>query len=262
LYLIGTRRAGPSRRGERSPVRHDERVTLSPSSTGITVVGLDGDDTLWHSEVYFDRTQRRYVEIVSRYVDDEVDVMAALAEVEHRNLGRYGYGIKGFVLSMIEAAIDLTGGAISAHEIDELMAAGRTMLEHPVDLLDGVEPAISELADAGYRLVLVTKGDLNHQERKILASGLSDRFERLEIVAEKDPATYRRVVASMGVDAGEFCMVGNSVRSDVLPVLEIGGRAVHVPYEITWSLEHADHDGTVPTLATLAELPGWLAGTS
>lgn len=234
-------------------------MSLSPSSTGITVVGLDGDDTLWHSEVYFDKTQRRYVEIVSRYVEDDIDVMAALAEVEHRNLGRYGYGIKGFVLSMVETAIDLTGGAISAFEIDELMAAGRAMLEHPVDLLDGVESAVTELSDVGYRLVLVTKGDLNHQERKIGASGLADRFERLEIVAEKDPATYRRVVSSMGVDASEFCMVGNSVRSDVLPVLEIGGRAVHVPYEITWSLEHADHDGSVPTLKTLAELPAWLA---
>ena len=225
----------------------------------IEVIGLDADDTLWHSEVYFERTQRRFTELVRRYVDEGTDIDAALFTVEHRNLERYGYGIKGFTLSMVEAAIEVTDGSIGTDEIDQIMASGRAMLEHPVDLLDGVEDTITALDERGYRLLLVTKGDLHHQERKILASGLADRFERLEIVAEKDTATYTRVVASMGVEPGEFCMVGNSVRSDVLPVLEIGGRAVHVPYEITWSLEHADHDGSVPTLRTLGELPAWLA---
>lgn len=222
-------------------------------------MGLDADDTLWHSEVYFERTERRFIELVGRYVDADVDVAKALVDVEHRNLGRYGYGIKGFTLSMLEAAIEATDGAIGTEELGQILAAGRTMLDHPVDLIDGVDEAITALADAGYRLVLVTKGDLHHQEHKIRASGLADRFERLEIVADKDPATYRRVVAALGVTPEQFAMVGNSVRSDVLPVLEIGAHAVHVPYHLTWAHEHADHDGTVPTLTTIADLPTWLA---
>lgn len=225
---------------------------------GIAVVGLDADDTLWHSEVYFERTQRRFDELVGRYVDDGVDVHAALAAVERRNLARYGYGIKGFTLSMLECAIEVTDGAIGVEELAQVLAAGRSMLDHPVDLIDGVDPTLTYLADSGYRLVIVTKGDLHHQEMKVMASGLADRVERIEIVAEKDEATYRRVVASMGVEPDRFCMVGNSVKSDVLPVLAIGGHAVHVPYHITWEAEHADHDGTVPTLETIADLPAWL----
>lgn len=229
------------------------------SGRAITVVGLDADDTLWHSEVFFQRTERRFLEIVRRYVDPEVDVSAGLFSVEHRNLVRYGYGIKGFTLSMIEAAIEITGGAIATEEVEQLLAAGRAMLDHPVDLIDGVDETVTALADAGYRLVVVTKGDVHHQEHKLLLSGLTDRCEKVEIVPEKDPDTYRRVVASMDVAPDQFCMVGNSVRSDVLPVLEIGGHAVHIPYHVTWAHEHAEHDGTVPTLDTIADLPGWLA---
>ena len=225
----------------------------------IEVIGLDADDTLWHSEVFFERTQRRFRELIQRYVGPEVDVDRTLVEVETRNLARYGYGIKGFTLSMLEAAIEATDGAIGTDEIAQLLAAGQAMLDHPVDLIDGVDESMTELAAAGYRLVVVTKGDLNHQQSKLLRSGLTDRFERIEIVSEKDPATYLRVAASMGVDPGRFCMVGNSVRSDVLPVLEIGGRAVHIPYHVTWEHEHADHNGDVPTLDSIRHLPAWLA---
>ena len=231
-------------------------MTTSPP---IEVVALDADDTLWHSEVYFERTQRRFRELIQRYVDPDIDVDAALVAVEHRNLEVYGYGIKGFTLSMIEAAIEVTDGAIGTDEIDQIMASGRSMLDHPVDLIDGVDDTITRHRRAGYRLLMVTKGDLHHQERKIAASGLADRFERLEIVAEKDPLTYRRVIESTGVEPSSFCMVGNSVRSDVLPVLEVGGHAVHIPYHVTWAHEHVDHDGTVPTLTTISELPAWLA---
>ena len=224
----------------------------------IQVVGLDADDTLWHSEVYFERTQRRFDELVGRYVNGDVDVHAALTEVERRNLGRYGYGIKGFTLSMIECAIEVTDGAIGVDELSQILASGRAMIDHPVDLIDGVDATITYLAEQGYRMVIVTKGDLHHQEMKVMASGLADRVERIEIVAEKDTATYRRVIASMGVEPERFCMVGNSVKSDVLPVLELGALAVHVPYHITWEAEHADHDGSVPTLDTIADLPAWL----
>ena len=225
----------------------------------ISVVALDADDTLWHSEVYFERTQRRFDEIVGRYLGSDEELHGTLDAVERRNLGRYGYGIKGFTLSMLEAAIEATGGAISTEELAQLLAAGRAMLDHPVDLLDGVDETLGRLVDDGYRLAIVTKGDLHHQELKIAASGLADRVERIEIVAEKDAPTYLRVVASLGVAPEQFAMVGNSVRSDVLPVLEIGAHAVHVPYHITWAAEHADHDGTVPTLDSITQLPDWLA---
>ena len=228
--------------------------------TAIEVVALDADDTLWHSEVFFERVERRFTDLVSRYVGPEVDVAEVLATVEHRNLDRYGYGIKAFTLSMLEAAIEATAGAIGTDEIAQILAAGRSMLDHPVDLIDGVDETVTALADHGYRLVVVTKGDLHHQQAKLWRSGLVDRFERVEIVAEKDPDTYRRVVASMEVAPERFCMVGNSVRSDVLPVLAIGGHAVHVPYHVTWAHEHAEHDGTVPTLDTIRLLPAWLAG--
>ncbi len=224
----------------------------------IEVVALDADDTLWHSEIYFERTQRRFAELVGRYIDPEVDLAGALVEVEHRNLERYGYGIKGFTLSMIEAAIEVTAGAIGTDEIEQILAAGRFMLDHPVDLIEGVVDAVTSLTEAKYRLAMVTKGDLHHQEHKIRASGISDRFERLEIVAEKDPDTYRRVVASMGVEPAAFCMVGNSVRSDVLPVLDIGGHAVHIPYHLTWAHEHLEDHRRVPTLSSIAQLPAWL----
>lgn len=209
--------------------------------------------------MYFDRTQQRFREILRHHVEDEVDLMSALVDAEHRNLEIFGYGIKGFTLSMVEAAIELTGGRISADEIGELLAAGRDMLRHPVDLLDGVAEGIDQLVEAGYRLVLVTKGDLHHQELKIAGSGLEEKFERIDIVAEKDTLTYRKVIERMDVQPTEFCMVGNSVRSDVLPVLSLGGRAVHIPYHLTWAHEHAEHDGTVPTLESFAELPAWLA---
>lgn len=231
-------------------------MTLRPT---VEVVALDADDTLWHSEVYFQRTERRFTDIVGRYLSDAAEASAHLVAVEHRNLERYGYGIKGFTLSMVEAAIEVTDGAIGTQEIDDLLAAGRTMLDHPVDLIDGVADAVDRLVADGYRLILVTKGDLHHQEHKIAASGIADRFERLEIVTEKDPDTYRRVMKSVDVAPEAFCMVGNSVRSDVLPVLEVGGRAVHIPYQVTWAHEDVAHNGDVVALNSITELPDWLA---
>lgn len=225
----------------------------------VEVVALDADDTLWHSEVYFERTERRFADIVGRYLPDADQAARHLVTVEHRNLQRYGYGIKGFTLSMVEAAIEVTGGGIGTEEIEELLAAGRTMLDHPVDLIDGVAETVDSLVDTGYRLIMVTKGDLHHQEHKIAASGIAHRFERLEIVTEKDPDTYRRVMRSVGVDPSAFCMVGNSVRSDVLPVLELGGHAVHVPYHVTWAHEDVTHNGDVSVLTSIRELPDWLA---
>ena len=218
------------------------------------VIGFDGDDTLWHSEIVFVDVEARYRELVQHHVP-HADVGEALLATERRNLGVFGYGIKGFVLSMIETAIELTGGRITSAEVATIVGWGKEMLAHPVELLDGVAETVELLGDR-HRLLLITKGDLFHQETKVARSGLAERFDAVEIVSEKDPSTYARVLDRHAVDAAEFLMVGNSVRSDVLPVIAIGGRAVHVPYVVTWDHEHvAGPAEEFPTITSLAELP-------
>lgn len=227
---------------------------------GIEVVGLDADDTLWLNESFFADAQATLGEILAPWGGE--DVLARHDATERRNLELFGYGVKGFTLSMIETALEISGGRITGREVAALLELGKEMLRHPVELLPGVADTVAALADS-HRLVLITKGDLNHQEQKVARSGLADRFERVEIVSEKDEATYRAVLARVGVAPGQFCMVGNSVRSDVLPVLAIGGHAVHIPYSITWSHEVVDdHRDTFPTLAAITDLPAWLATTT
>ncbi|HEX7885260.1 MAG TPA: HAD family hydrolase, partial [Phenylobacterium sp.] len=166
----------------------------------INTVGLDADDTLWHNETIFRLTQDRLREMMADYAD-EAATNAKLAEVEKRNLRLYGYGVKGFTLSMIETAMELTRGAPPGRLIADILAAGREMLSEPVEPLPGVEQALGEMSDAGYRLVLITKGDLLHQEQKLAASGLGDLFAAVEIVSEKDASTYARVFDRHGAGA-------------------------------------------------------------
>lgn len=228
----------------------------------ITTVGLDADDTLWHNETLFRLTQDRLRDMLSDYADHEV-TSARLAEVEKRNLRLYGYGVKGFTLSMIETAMELTDGEPPGRLIADILAAGREMLSEPVEPLPGVDLALAQLADAGHRLVLVTKGDLLHQEQKLAASGLGDLFAAVEIVSEKDADTYRRVFGRHGTGAAEAVMCGNSLRSDILPALEAGSWAAYIPYAITWAHEMADAPTGHPRyveLASISELPGWIAG--
>jgi putative hydrolase of the HAD superfamily len=223
----------------------------------IEVIGLDGDDTLWRNEEYFAISQELFRSIVEPFAPDDVDVDAELSAAERRNLELFGYGIKGFTLSMIESAIEITGGCIPTKCLQVLLDRGKEMLAHPVELLDGVAETVAELADH-HRLVLVTKGDLIHQEQKVARSGIADRFAHVEIVAEKDVPTYARILHRHGIDPRSFVMAGNSVKSDILPVLAVGARAVHIPYELTWVHEHAEHDGSVPTLTSIRELPAWV----
>jgi putative hydrolase of the HAD superfamily len=224
----------------------------------IEVVALDGDDTLWHSETVFADTQARFRDLLAPYVPESTEELDAhLLEVERRNLPIFGYGVKGFLLSLVETAIQVTDGAIRARDIQAVLDLGKAMMDHPVDLLDGVEEVIAALEDR-YRLIVITKGDLLHQETKVARSGLAERFWAVEIVAEKDVATYRRILDRHGIAPETFLMAGNSVRSDILPVLEVGGRAVHVPYHITWEHEQVDSDLDdlgVPVLASLRDLP-------
>jgi putative hydrolase of the HAD superfamily len=198
----------------------------------IDLVALDADDTLWHNEPLYRTARDRFCALLGdEYAPAAID--DCLYETERRNLEHFGYGVKGFVLSMIETGLDLTGGRLSGSDIRSIIDWGREMLASPVELLDGVREAVEDLAGA-FPLVLVTKGDLFHQESKLAQSGLGHLFRGVEIVSEKDAAVYRRVMARYGVPADRFVMVGNSLRSDILPVLEAGGHAVHVPYEISW----------------------------
>lgn len=227
----------------------------------ITTVGLDADDTLWHNETIFRLTHARFVDLLADH-GDEATIEARLAETEQRNLRLYGYGIKGFTLSMIETAMELTNGEAPPHVVREILAAGREMLAHPVETLPGVDAVVAELSEK-YRLVLITKGDLLDQERKLAASGLGDLFSAVEIVSEKDRATYERVFTRHGTGPAEAVMAGNSMKSDVLPALEAGAFGVHIPYHVTWAHELADAPESHPrygALDTIAALPAWIEG--
>ena len=225
----------------------------------ITTVGLDADDTLWHNETIFRLTHDRFVDLLADHADRDT-LEARLAETEARNLRLYGYGVKGFTLSMIETAMDLTGGEAPASVVREILAAGRDMLGHPVETLPGVDEALAALSGA-YRLILVTKGDLLDQERKLAASGLGDLFAAVEIVSEKNRVSYERVFTRHGTGPEQAVMAGNSMKSDVLPALAAGAWAVHIPYAITWAQELADAPADHPrygALTNIADLPGWV----
>jgi putative hydrolase of the HAD superfamily len=206
----------------------------------ITVVGLDGDDTLWHNETRFNLTQGELRELLNPHVAD-ADVDRRLFEIEMKNLAVYGYGVKSFTLSMIETAIQLTEGRILATDLEVILGWGKRMLMQPTELLDGVEPALRELSER-YDLLLITKGDLFDQESKLARSGLADLFLGVEIVSEKNVSSYRAILSRRGIKAEEFVMVGNSLRSDIVPVLELGARAVHIPYHVTWHHEQVPEE--------------------
>ena len=230
----------------------------------IRLVGFDGDDTLWHSEGYYRQAQAQFEAIVGRYVDlADARLHERLLAIERANIGLFGYGAKGMTLSMIEAAVAVTGERISAADLHRIVGLGKEVMAHPVDLVEGIREAVAEVArDAP--VVLITKGDLFHQEHKVRASGLADLFQRIEIVSEKDPAAYARVLSEFGVQAGEFAMVGKSLRSDIEPVLRLGGWGVHMPYHVTWAheLEHGlgpDDAARMETVADAASIPAALA---
>ena len=225
----------------------------------ITTVGLDADDTLWHNETLFRLTHARFLALLEPHADHET-LQSRLAEAEQRNLRLYGYGVKGFTLSMIETALEITDGEVPTRVIREILAAGREMLTEPVEPLPGVETALAQLSEK-YRLVLITKGDLLHQEQKLAASGLGDLFAAVEIVSEKDRGTYERVFARHGTGPDQAVMAGNSVKSDIIPALEAGAWAALIPYPLVWAHEAATAPKDHPRyreLATLADLPGWL----
>lgn len=224
----------------------------------LTTIGFDADDTLWHNERSFQDTQARFRTLLADHADPD-HLSERLLAAERRNLGRYGFGVKGFVLSMIETALEVTENRVPGPVIAELIAAGQDMLAHPTELLPHVRPTLDALAGR-FRLIVITKGDLLDQERKVAQSGLGEMFDAVEIVSDKTPDVYARVFARHGDGADRAMMVGNSLKSDVLPALAAGAVAVHVPHDLTWAYERAEPPSTaddfheLPDLAPLPEL--------
>ncbi|MGH6763230.1 MAG: HAD family hydrolase [Phyllobacterium sp.] len=204
----------------------------------LTTIGFDADDTLWQNEQFYRITERQFAELL-RDFGDEKDISAKLLEAEKRNLKLYGFGIKGFTLSMIETALEVTDGQVSASVIRQILETGRELLSHPVETLPHVRETLEQLTGR-YRIVLITKGDLFDQERKLAQSGLGDFFDAVEIVSDKDTATYRRIFARHGDGPERAMMVGNSLKSDIVPAIEAGSWGVYVPHDLTWIVEHVE----------------------
>jgi putative hydrolase of the HAD superfamily len=227
------------------------------------VIGFDADDTLWHNETIFENVHVRFRALLAHY-HDAATVDRTQFSTEMRNLDLYGYGVKGFTLSAIETAIQLTDGKIGAEEIRHLIELGREMLAHPVELLEGVAETLAALAPA-HRLLVITKGDLRDQERKLRKSGVAGHFRHVEIVSEKDERTYESIFRRHAIAPENFLMVGNSLKSDILPVLALGGSGAHVPYPLTWAHEHVEAvpaaGGRFFQLKTVRELPAVVAAT-
>ena len=223
----------------------------------IEVIAFDCDDTLWLSESFFVLTQDRFTALLAPWCDAD-QTAERLIQRERGNLAHFGYGVKGFALSMIETAIDASEGAIPSSAIAQIVEWAREMMAHPVELLPGVIETLDGVKGR-FREVAITKGDLFHQESKVAASGLAERFEAVHIVSEKDERTYRGIIEGLGVEPDRFLMVGNSTASDIEPVLAVGGHAVHVPHDLTWALEHAENAVDVPVIARLDHLLDLLA---
>ncbi|GLK52854.1 HAD family hydrolase [Maricaulis virginensis] len=220
----------------------------------ITTLAFDADDTLWHNERFYRLTEESFTAMLADYAEPD-HLSERLLEAERRNLKRYGYGIKGFVLSMIETAVEVTENRVPAATIRQILDASHDMLEHPVELLPHVRDTVEALTPH-YRTIIVTKGDLMDQERKIAASGLAELFDGIEIVSEKTPDIYRSIFDRHGDGAERAMMVGNSMRSDVVPAIEAGSWGVHVPHGLTWALEHAEAPAGHPRFREIGDLGG------
>lgn len=225
----------------------------------LKVIAFDADDTLWVNEPYFRHTEEQFYDLLGEFSSQQ-GLERELFKIEIENLGFYGYGIKGFVLSMIEAALKVTDNKISTEVIGKIIELGKEMMNRPIELLDGVEEVLEALKGK-YRLVVATKGDLLDQERKLKKSGISHYFHHIEIMSEKDDANYRKLIKHLDIHPKELMMVGNSLKSDILPVLNVGGHGVHVPYHITWAHEHIEDtidDEKFKSVERIREILGFL----
>ena len=233
-----------------------------PEFSNSFVLGIDADDTLWENEAWFYKIQDRFFEMMSSWSDTQ-DTNAALLENERASIPQYGYGVTSFVRSMILTAIQISNNEIETKQISQIVSWGDELIEAPVDLLPGVEETLSELSN-NHHLLLITKGDVLHQRAKVENSGLSDFFWNIEVVGEKDSAVYEMLLNRYGISPEMFVMIGNSVSSDILPVLNIGAKAIHVPHHTTWELEVPDpkelEKVDFPIAQSISEVPGILSG--
>ena len=225
----------------------------------IKVIGFDADDTLWVNETYFRAAEEQFASLLESY-ETKNTIDQELFKMEMKNLELYGYGIKGFVLSMVESALELSNGKVSPETISEILTIGKKMIAHPVELLDGVEDLLKDLVE-DYRLIVLTKGDLLDQERKLEKSGLSKYFHHVEVLSDKKEENYQNLLSHLEIKTDEFLMIGNSLKSDVLPIVNIGAQAVHVPFHTTWAHEEVkpeEQTNNYLTLSNIQELKKYL----
>ncbi|WP_291865663.1 HAD family hydrolase [Maribacter sp.] len=225
----------------------------------IKVIGFDADDTLWVNETYFRDAEEEFAALLEGY-ETKNKIDQELFKVEIKNLELYGYGVKGFMLSMVEAAMELSNNKVSQKTISKILEIGKRMISHPVELLDGVEEVLQTL-QSKYRLIVLTKGDLLDQERKLERSGLSKYFHHVEVLSDKKEKNYSNLLEHLEIEVSEFLMIGNSLKSDVLPLVNIGAKAVHVPFHTTWQheqVEEVDDEAEFLTLHSLAEITPYL----
>lgn len=218
----------------------------------LKVIAFDADDTLWHNEHFYKETEEKFTALLIDYMPKHY-IAKELLKVEIQNLPLYGYGIKAFTLSMIETAINISGNTIGSDDLEKIISYAKEMLNQPVEILDGVEEVLSRL-QGKYRLVMATKGDLLDQERKLNKSGLEKYFHHIEIMSEKKNGDYQKLINHLDISPENFAMVGNSLKSDILPVLEIGGLAFHIPYHVTWDHEVIKHKVEHENLTQLNKL--------
>ncbi len=225
----------------------------------IKVIAFDADDTLWVNETYYREAEQKFINLLSKY-ETENKLDQELFKTEMKNLSLYGYGVKSFILSMVESALELSNYKISPKVIQQILDIGKNMLQKPLELLDDVEDTLKTL-NPKYKLILATKGDLLDQERKLEKSGLMKYFHHIEILSDKKTVNYQKLLSHLDIENSEFLMVGNSLKSDVLPLIEIGAKAIHVPYHTTWAHEIVKHNGNgndFKTVKSLKEILGYL----
>ena len=225
----------------------------------IKVIGFDADDTLWVNETYFRDTEHKFAQLLSGY-ETENTIDQELFKTEIKNLDLYGYGIKGFSLSMIESAINISDGKISIKTISKIIELGKKMITMPVELIDGIEEVLKKLSEK-YRIILITKGDLLDQERKLEKSGLSEYFHHIEVLSDKKESNYANLLEHLEINVEDFLMIGNSLKSDILPLINIGAQAIHVPFHTTWAyeiVEKDDNNSSYKTVENINEVLNYL----
>ncbi len=228
--------------------------------SAFKIIAFDADDTLWVNETFFRKTEEKFCRLLTNFSTPE-ETMKELFATEIRNLADYGYGTKGFVLSMIETALAISGNRVSQSTLEEIIDLGKTQINQPVELLDGVIEILNFLQEKGYKLIIATKGDLLDQERKLRKSGLEKYFHHVEVMSNKEKTDYQKLIQHLDIQPKDFLMIGNSYKSDIEPVIELGAYGIHIPFHITWEHEKATEQKNQPNwikLSSIAEVKNLL----